>query len=324
VPELTFREALRTTLREELAADEKVVLMGEDIGAYGGSYAVTKGFLDEFGPERIRDMPISESVIVGCGIGAAIGGLRPVVELMTVNFSLLAFDQIINNAAKIHYMSGGQISVPMVIRMASGAGSQLGSQHSHSLEGWFAHIPGIKVVVPFTPRDARGLLRTALRDPNPVIFIEHTALYSRKGEVPEGEFSIPFGQAEVVREGDDVTLIGYSGSVHQANGAADLLTADEIEAEVLNLRTLRPLDVDAIVGSVRKTHRAVVVEDDWKFGGFGGEIAAILMEQAFDDLDAPVARVAGADVPMPYAKELERAALPQPEQIAAAARGLMP
>jgi pyruvate dehydrogenase E1 component beta subunit len=324
VPELTFREALRATLREELAADEKVVLMGEDIGAYGGSYAVTKGFLDEFGPERIRDMPISESVIVGCGIGAAIGGLRPVVELMTVNFSLLAFDQIINNAAKIHYMSGGQISVPMVIRMASGAGSQLGSQHSHSLEGWFAHIPGIKVVVPFTPRDARGLLRTALRDPNPVIFIEHTALYSRKGEVPEGEFSIPFGQAEVVREGDDVTLIGYSGSVHQANGAADLLTADEIEAEVLNLRTLRPLDVDAIVGSVRKTHRAVVVEDDWKFGGFGGEIAAILMEQAFDDLDAPVARVAGADVPMPYAKELERAALPQPEQIAAAARGLMP
>jgi pyruvate/2-oxoglutarate/acetoin dehydrogenase E1 component len=323
VAETTFREALRQALREELLADEHVVLMGEDIGAYGGSYAVTKGFLEEFGPERIRDMPISESVIVGCGIGAAMAGLRPVVELMTVNFSLLAFDQILNNAAKLHYMSGGQINVPLVIRMASGAGMQLGSQHSQSLESWFAHVPGLKVAVPYTPRDARGLLRTALRDPNPVIFIEHTALYSRKGDVPDGDEPIPFGHAEVFRAGKDVTLIGYSGSVYQANGAADLLAADGIEAEVLNLRTLRPLDVETIVASVRKTHRAVVIEDDWKFGGFAGEVAAIIMEQAFDDLDAPVARVCGADVPTPYARELERAALPQPQQIAAAARGLM-
>ena len=322
MPEQTFREALRQTMREELLADERVILMGEDIGAYGGSYAVTKGFLDEFGPDRIRDTPISESVVVGCGIGAAMGGLRPMVELMTINFSLLAFDQIVNNASKLSYMSGGQIHVPMVIRMASGAGSQLGSQHSHSLEGWYAHIPGLRVAVPFTPRDARGLLKTAFQEPNPVIFIEHTALYSRKGEVPDEDFEIPFGQAEVYREGTDVTLIGYSGSVYQANGAADLLAEQGHQAEVLNLRTLRPLDVEAIVASVRKTHRAVVIEDDWKFGGFAGEIAATIMEEAFDELDAPVARVCGADVPMPYAKELEQAALPNERQIAEAALGL--
>ena len=321
--EIAFREALRLTLREELLADDRVILMGEDIGAYGGSYAVTKGFQQEFGPERIIDTPISEEVIVGCGIGAAMGGLRPMVELMTINFSLLAFDQIVNNAAKICYMSGGQFHVPMVIRMASGAGSQLSSQHSQSLEGWYAHIPGISVVVPYTPYDARGLLKTAFQDPNPVIFIEHTALYSRKGEVPDGEYTIPFGQAEVHRAGTDVTLIGYSGSVYQALQAADLLASDNISAEVINLRTLRPLDVDTIVSSVRKTRRAVVIEDDWKFGGFAGEIAAIIMEQAFDDLDAPVARVAGADVPIPYAKELEQLALPQPQQIAAAAKGLI-
>ncbi|MGB2695573.1 MAG: alpha-ketoacid dehydrogenase subunit beta [Dehalococcoidia bacterium] len=323
MPEMTFREALRQTLQEELSADERVILMGEDIGAYGGSYAVTKGFLEEFGEERIRDTPISESVIVGCGIGAAMGGLRPIVELMTINFSLLAFDQIVNNAAKISYMSNGQLHVPMVIRMASGAGSQLGSQHSHSLEGWYAHIPGLKVAVPYTPADARGLLLTACQSPDPVIFIEHTALYSRKGEVPDDEVAIPFGQAEVYRAGNDVTLIGYSGSVYQASGAADLLAEQDVEAEVLSLRTLRPLDVEAIVASVRKTHRAVVVEDDWKFGGFAGEIAAIIMEQAFDELDAPVARVCGADVPMPYAKQLEQAALPSERQIADAALALM-
>ncbi len=322
MPEIAFREALRMTLREELLADERVVLMGEDIGGYGGSYAVTKGFQQEFGPERVIDTPISEEVIVGCGIGAAMGGLRPMVELMTINFSLLAFDQIVNNAAKICYMSAGQFHVPLVIRMASGAGSQLGSQHSHSLEGWYAHIPGLKVVVPYTPYDARGLLKTAFRDANPVIFIEHTALYSRKGEVPDGDYAVPFGQAEVLRKGDDVTLIGYSGSVYQATLAADLLAQDNISAEVLNLRTLRPLDVDTIIASVRKTRRAVVIEDDWRFGGFAGEIAAIIMEQAFDDLDAPVARVCGADTPIPYAKELEQAALPQPQQIAGAARAL--
>jgi pyruvate dehydrogenase E1 component beta subunit len=323
VPEITFREALRRTLHEELSADERVILMGEDIGAYGGSYAVTKGFLEEFGPERVRDTPISEAVVVGAGIGAAMSGLRPMVELMTINFSLLAIDQIINNASKLYYMSGGQINVPMVIRMASGAGSQLGGQHSHSLEGWYAHVPGLKVAVPYTPYDARGLLKTAFREPNPVIFIEHTALYGRKGEVPDGEFAIPFGQAEVSREGNDVTLIGYSGSVYQCLGGAKLLAGDGVDAEVLNLRTLRPLDVDTIVRSVAKTHRAVVVEDDWKFGGFAGEIAALIMENAFDELDAPVARVCGADVPMPYAKELERAALPSEQQIADAARRLI-
>ena len=323
MPETTFREALRQTLREELLADERVILMGEDIGAYGGSYAVTKGFLDEFGPDRIRDTPISESVIVGCGIGAAMGGLRPIVELMTINFSLLAFDQIVNNAAKICYMSGGQIHVPLVIRMASGAGSQLASQHSQSLEGWYAHIPGLKVAVPYTPHDARALLKTACRDPNPVIFIEHTALYSRKGEVPDEDYDIPFGKAEVYREGNDVTIIGYSGSVYQANGAADLLAEQGCQAEVINLRTLRPLDIDTILASVRKTHRAVVVEDDWKFGGFAGEIAALIMEGAFDELDAPVARVCGVDVPIPYAKELEQAALPSERQIVDAALAMM-
>jgi len=322
VAEVAYREALRMTLREELEADEKVVLMGEDIGAYGGSYSVTKGLLEEFGPDRVMDTPISESVVVGCGIGAAMGGLRPMVELMTINFSLLAFDQIVNNAAKISYMSGGQLNVPMVIRMASGAGSQLSSQHSHSLEGWYAHIPGLKVAVPYTPRDARGLLKTAFKEPNPVIFIEHTALYGRKGEVPDNEYSIPFGEAEIIREGADVTLIGYSGSVYQALGAADILEGNGRSAEVLNLRTLRPLDVEAIIGSVRKTHRAVVVEDDWKFGGFAGEISAIIMEQAFDELDGPVQRVCGADVPMPYAKQLEQAALPSPQQIAETALGL--
>jgi pyruvate dehydrogenase E1 component beta subunit len=323
VPELTFREALRLTLHEEMAADERVVFMGEDIGAYGGSYSVTKGFLEEFGPERVRDTPISEAVIVGCGIGAAMGGLRPMVELMTINFSLLAFDQIVNNAAKISYMSGGQLHCPMIIRMASGAGSQLSSQHSHSLEGWYAHIPGLRVVVPYTPHDARGLLKSAFHDPNPVIFIEHTALYGRKGEVPDGEFAIPLGQAEVHREGKDVTLIGYSGSVHQCVQAADALDGDGISAEVINLRTLNPLDVETIVASVKKTHRCVVVEDDWKFGGFAGEISATIMEHAFDELDAPVARVCGADTPIPYAKELEQAALPQPAQIVAAAKGLL-
>ncbi len=320
--EMTFRGALRLTLQEELRADENVILMGEDIGAYGGSYSVTKGLFDEFGPERIMDTPISESVIVGAGIGAAMGGLRPIVELMTINFSLLALDQIVNNAAKLSYMSAGQINVPLVIRMASGAGSQLSSQHSQSLEGWFAHIPGIKVVVPYTPRDARGLLKTALNEQNPVIFIEHTALYARKGEVPDEDYAIPFGQAEVMREGNDVTLIGYSGSVYQTLSAAEILAEAGHQAEVINLRTLRPLDVDTIISSVTKTHRAVVVEDDWKFGGFAGEIAAIIMEEAFDELDGPVARVCGADVPMPYAKALEQAALPNPQQVADAALGL--
>jgi pyruvate dehydrogenase E1 component beta subunit len=272
---------------------------------------VTKGFLDEFGEKRVKDTPIAESVVVGAGIGAAMAGLKPMVELMTINFSLLAIDQIVNNASKLYYMSNGQINVPMVIRMAGGAGSQLGAQHSHSLESWYAHVPGIKVVVPATPYDAKGLLMTAFDDHNPVVFIEHTALYASKGEVPEEPYRLPFGRAELMREGGNLTLIGYSGSVHQAYRAANTLADDGIEADVLNLRTLRPLDVDGILASVRKTHRAIVVEDDWKFGGFAGEIAAIIQEQAFDDLDAPVMRCSGSDVPMPYAGALEQAALPQ-------------
>jgi pyruvate dehydrogenase E1 component beta subunit len=323
MPEITYREAIRQALRYQLQNDERVFLMGEDLGAYGGSYAVTKGFLDEFGEKRVKDTPIAESVVVGAGIGAAMAGLKPMVELMTINFSLLAIDQIVNNASKLHYMSNGQVSVPIVIRMAGGAGSQLGAQHSQSFEGWYAHIPGIKVVTPSTPHDAKGLLMTAFDDENPVIFIEHTALYASKGEVPEEAYRTPFGQAELMREGGDVTLIGYSGSVHQAYRAAERLAGEGIEADVLNLRTLRPLDVDGIIGSVRKTHRAVIVEDDWKFGGFGGEIVAIIQEQAFDDLDAPVLRCSGADIPMPYAGALEQAALPQEDGIIALVREIV-
>jgi pyruvate dehydrogenase E1 component beta subunit len=321
---MTIRDALREALREELLADERVFLMGEDIGAYGGSYAVTKGFLEEFGPERIRDTPISELVIVGAGIGAAMAGLRPMVELMTINFSLLAFDQISNNASKLHYMSAGQIKVPLVIRMASGAGSQLGAQHSHSLEGWYAHVPGLKVVCPSNPRDAKGLLKTAFRDDNPVIFIEHTAIYSLKGEVPEGEYFVPFGQANVVRPGRDVTIVGYSGSVHQGLRAASMLAEqDEVEAEVIDLRTLRPLDLETVLASVRRTNHAVIVEDDWRFGGFAGEVVSLIQEHAFDALDAPIARVCGADVPMPYSRALEMAALPSEQQIVDAVRRML-
>ena len=245
------------------------------------------------------------------------------VELMTINFSLLAIDQIVNNASKLHYMSNGQITVPLVLRMAGGAGSQLGAQHSHSLEGWYAHVPGLKVVVPATPYDAKGLLMTAFDDESPVVFIEHTALYASKGEVPDGPYRLPFGRAEIMREGKDVTLIGYSGSVHQAYRAAQQLAEEGIEAEVLNLRTLRPLDIDGIVTSVRKTNRAIVIEDDWKFGGFGGEVVSIIQEEAFDYLDAPILRCSGSDVPMPYAHDLEQAALPQEADIVALAIDLL-
>jgi pyruvate dehydrogenase E1 component beta subunit len=323
MPEIALREALRQTLREEMQRDERVIIMGEDIGAYGGSYGVTRGLQEEFGEERVRDTPISESVVVGCGIGAAVGGLRPIVELMTINFSFLAFDQMINNASKLFYMSGGQINVPLVIRMASGGGAQLSAQHSHDLAGWYAHVPGLKVVAPSTPHDARGLLKTALREENPVIFIEHTALYGLKGEVPEEEYFIPFGRAQVYRPGDDITIIGYSGSVHQASRAADMLAERGMEAEVINLRTLRPLDVDTVIESAKKTGRIIVVEDDWRFGGFAGEIAALVQEHAFDYLDAPVARVCGADVPMPYAKPLETAALPSEDEIVRAALAML-
>jgi pyruvate dehydrogenase E1 component beta subunit len=304
--------------------DERIFLMGEDIGLYGGSYAVTKGLLEEFGEKRVRDTPIAESAIVGIGIGAAMGGMHPMVEIMTINFSFLALDQIVNNAAKLLHMSNGQINVPLVIRMASGGGSQLAATHSHSLEGLYAHFPGLKVVCPATPADAKGLLKRAFRDQNTVIFIEHTANYGLRGEVPDDpDFLVEFGVANIVREGTDVTIVGYSGSVHQAIRAAELLEQqEEISAEVIDLRTLRPLDIETVVASVKKTNRAVIVEDAWRFGGFGGELAAQIMERAFDWLDAPVARVACKDVPLPYNRNLEFHALPSEEDVVEAVLGM--
>ena len=315
--ELRMRDALKEALREEMLRNERVFLMGEDIGAYGGAYGVTKDLLAEFGAERVRDTPISESGIVGAGVGAAMMGFHPMVEIMTINFSLVALDQIVNNASKLYYMTGGQMNIPMVLRMASGGGSQLGATHSHSFEGMYAHFPGLKVVCPAIPADAKGLLKRAFRDENPVIFIEHTALYSLKGEVSDDPNEvIDFGTARISREGSDVTIIGYSGSVHQATRAAQMLADQEgLSAEVIDLRTLRPLDMETIVASVKKTNRAVIVEDDWQFGGFGGELAAQIMERAFDWLDAPVARVSGSDVPMPYNRNLEFAALPSEEDV---------
>jgi pyruvate dehydrogenase E1 component beta subunit len=322
---MRYRDALREALREEMLRDERVFLMGEDIGLYGGSYAVTKGLLEEFGPDRVLDTPIAESGIVGAGIGAAMAGLRPMVELMTINFSFLALDQIVNSAAKLHYMSNGQITVPLVIRMASGGGSQLAATHSHSLEGLYAHFPGLKVVCPSNPADAKGLLKRAFRDDNTVIFIEHTALYGMRGEVPEDpEYMVDFGKANILREGSDVTIVGYSGSVWQASRAATMLQdQDGIRAEVIDLRTIRPLDIDTVVASVKKTNRAVIVEDAWKFGGFAAELSAQIMERAFDWLDAPVARVAGKDVPLPYNRNLEFAALPSEEDVVEAVLAML-
>lgn len=322
--EMRLRDALREALREEMIRDDRVFLMGEDIGAYGGSYSVTKGLLEEFGAERVLDTPIAESGIVGAAIGAAMAGLHPMVELMTINFSFLALDQIVNNAAKLHYMSNGQIKVPLVIRMASGGGSQLGATHSHSLEGLYAHFPGLKVVCPSTPSDAKGLLKRAFRDDSTVVFIEHTANYSIKGEVPDDtDYLVEFGQANILREGDDVTLIGYAGSVHQALRAATMLEQEEISAEVIDLRTLRPLDLETLLTSVKKTNRAVIVEDDWKFGGFAGELSSQIMEHAFDWLDAPVARVSCKDVPLPYNRNLEFAALPSEEDVVEAVLAML-
>jgi pyruvate dehydrogenase E1 component beta subunit len=323
MPEIAIRDALREAIREEMQQNDKVFVMGEDVGAYGGSYGVTKGLLEEFGSSRIIDTPISELGFVGAGIGAAMAGMKPVVEIMTINFSFLALDQIINSASKIHYMSGGQIKVPVIVRMASGGGLNLGAQHSHSFEGWFAHIPGIKVVCPSNPYDAKGLLRAAFLDNNPVIFIEYTAHYGMRGEVPEGDYVVPFGQAKLVREGKDVTIIGYSGSVLLAEKAAAILAEEDgIEAEVIDLRTLRPLDMETVLASVKKTNRAVVVESAFRFGGFAGEIATQIQEEAFDYLDAPIGRVGGVEVPMPYTTVLERAAMPDEHQVVEAVRAL--
>ncbi|GAB2726071.1 alpha-ketoacid dehydrogenase subunit beta [Nocardioides pakistanensis] len=318
--ETTYREAMREAMRDAMRRDERVFLMGEDVGAYGGCFAVSLGLLEEFGPERIRDTPLSESAFVGAGIGAAIGGMRPIVEIMTVNFSLLALDQILNNAATLLHMSGGQVAVPLVIRMTTGAGRQLAAQHSHSLEGWYTHIPGIKVLAPATIEDARGMLWTALQDPDPVLLFEHGSLYNMTGTLAEDAGPVDIQRAAVRRQGRDLTLVSYGGSLPKTLEAAEQLAADGIEAEVLDLRTLRPLDDATIMASVRRTHRLVVVDEGWRSGSLSAEVSARVTEQCFYDLDSPVERVCSAEVPMPYAKHLEDAALPQPATILAAAR----
>jgi pyruvate/2-oxoglutarate/acetoin dehydrogenase E1 component len=320
---LTYREAVREAICDALNGDPRTFLMGEDVGAYGGCYAVSKGLLDEFGEERIRDTPLSESAFVGAGIGAALGGMRPIVEIMTVNFSLLALDQIVNNAATILHMSGGQFPVPVVIRMATGSGRQLAAQHSHSLEGWYAHIPGIKVLAPGTVEDARYMLAAALDDPNPVLIFEHVMLYNREGPLSPDVTAVDIDTARIRRPGRDVTLIAYGGTLFKALEAADTLAGDGIEAEVIDLRTLRPLDTDTIIGSVARTHRVVVVDEGWRSGGLSAEISARIMERSFYDLDAPVARVCGAEVPIPYPKHLEDASVPQTADIVAAAAALV-
>jgi pyruvate/2-oxoglutarate/acetoin dehydrogenase E1 component len=320
VVETTYREAVRAAIREALLRDERVFVMGEDVGRYGGCYAVTKGLLAEFGPERIRDTPLSEAAFVGAGIGAALGGMRPIVEVMTVNFSLLALDQIVNNAATIRHMSGGQFAVPVVIRMATGAGRQLAAQHSHTLEGWYAHVPGLKVVAPATIEDAGGMLSAALADPNPVIIFEHVLLYALSGKLAAVPKQISLTGAAVRREGKDITLITYGGSLPKTLAAADALGSEGISAEVIDLRCLRPLDTETIVRSVSRTRRAVVIDEGWRSGSFAAEIAARLMEEAFWELDAPVGRVCSAEVPIPYPRHLEEAALPQAAKIVSAAR----
>ena len=320
MPTMRYREALNQALREEMEADENVFLMGEDIGVFQGAFKVTQGLLEEFGEKRVRDTPISENTIVGAGVGAAMVGLRPVVEIMTVNFSLLALDQIINCAASIRYMFGGQVKVPMVIRMPGGAGHQLGPTHSHNFEALYLHVPGLLVAVPSTAADAKGLLKAAIRDDNPVVFIEHETLYGRRGEVPENGEPIRFGEAAIRREGDDVTIVGISRMAETALKAAETLASEhEIEAEVIDPRTLRPLDLDTILESVRKTNRAIIAEEGWPHGGVGANLAALIQEQAFDYLDAPVGRVTGADVPMPYSKPLEQASFPHEEHVVRAA-----
>ena len=317
---LTYRDAVKAAIREALQRDERVFLMGEDVGRYGGCYAVSKGLLDEFGPERIRDTPLSEAGFVGAGIGAALGGMRPIVEVMTVNFSMLCLDQILNSAATIRHMSGGQFSIPLVIRMATGAGRQLAAQHSHSLENWYAHIPGIRVLAPATLEDARGMLATALADPDPVLIFENVMLYNMSGEIAVDAGAVDIDKAAIRRAGRDVSLITYGGSLWKTLKAAEELAEIGIETEVVDLRTLRPLDDATIMDSVRKTRRAVIVDEGWTTGSLAGEIAARIIEQCFWSLDAPIGRVCTAEVPIPYPKHLEDAALPQAPRIVTAAR----
>jgi pyruvate dehydrogenase E1 component beta subunit len=319
----TYREALREAMREALQRDERVFLMGEDVGRYGGCFAVSLGLLEEFGPDRVRDTPLSEAAFVGAGIGAALGGMRPIVEIMTVNFSLLALDQIMNNAATYLHMSGGQLNVPLVIRMTTGGGRQLAAQHSHSLEGWYAHIPGIRILTPATLEDARGMLWTALEDPDPVLIFEHGGLYNVEGQLDADAGPVDIDHAAVRRPGADVSLITYGGTLATALRAADDLAELGIDAEVLDLRTLRPLDDEAIMASVTHTHRAVIIDEGWRSGSISAEITTRIVEQAFYELDAPVARVCSAEVPMPYARQLEQAALPQPAGVVAAVQRLL-
>jgi pyruvate dehydrogenase E1 component beta subunit len=322
---LTYRDALRQALIEEMDRDENVFLMGEDIGRYQGTFRVTANLYERYGPRRVVDTPISEPGIVGIALGAAVRGLRPVVEMMTMSFSILAMDQIVNHVAKIRYMSGGQFSVPLVIRGPGGAANQLSAQHSHSLEGWYAHVPGLKVVAPSTPADAYGMLKTAIRDDNPVIFTENPGLYGIKGEVPEGgEHLVPFGKAEVRREGKDISLVAYSRMVLVCLEAAETLEKEDgVSVEVVDVRSLVPFDNLTVFASVRKTHRALVVYEDWRFGGFGAEIAAKIQENCFDDLDAPVGRIGGLNVPMPYARNLELLCIPNKEDVVRKARELL-
>ncbi len=319
---LTYREAIRVGLEEALAANPETVVMGEDVGAYGGSYAVTKGFMEKYGEERIIDTPISESGFVGAGIGAAIAGMRPIVEIMTINFSLLAMDQIINIGAKARYMSGGQITVPIVIRTVSGGGTMLAATHSQSLESWYARVPGLKVVTPSNAADALGLLRSATADPNPVMYIEHSLLYGSRGDVPDEHYTVPIGSARVARTGADVSIIAYLRMVPIALQAAEMLEMDGIDAEVIDLRSLLPLDSQTFIDSVHKTNRAVVVEETWEFGGFAGEVIAQINEKAFDSLDGPVLRVGGPNVPTPYSRPLELLTIPTPEMVADKVRSL--
>lgn len=320
---ISYREALNQAMREEMQRDDRVFLIGEEVGYYQGAFKVSKGFVEEFGTERVRDTPITEAGFTGLAIGAAMAGLRPIVELMTFNFGILALDQIVNNAAKIRYMSGGQISVPMVIRGPGSAAHQLAAQHSQSLEAWFCHVPGLKVIAPATPHDAKGLLKAAIRDDNPVIFIEAQLLYGTKGEVQEGEYTLPIGKAEIKREGKDVTIVAYSKMLLLALEAASDLEKEGIDAEVVDLRTLKPLDVDTLVQSVKKTGRLVIVEEGWRFAGLGAQIADSVYSTAFDALDGPIVRVTGEEVPMPYSRPLEDLAIPDRARIVQAVKQVL-
>jgi pyruvate dehydrogenase E1 component beta subunit len=319
---MSYREALNQAMREEMRRDDRIFLIGEEVGYYQGAFKVSKGFVEEFGPQRVVDTPITEAGFTGLAIGAAMAGLQPIVELMTMNFGIVALDQIVNNAAKIRYMSGGQLAVPLVIRGPGSAAHQLGAQHSQSLESWFCHVPGLKVVAPATPQDAKGLLKSAIRDGNPIIFIEAQLLYATKGEVTEGDYTIPLGAAEVKRPGQDVTIVAYSKMLLVALEAAEQLSREEIDVEIVDPRTLSPLDLSTIVDSVRKTGRLVIVEEGWCFCGLGAQIAESVYTAAFDSLDAPIVRVTGEDVPMPYSRPLEDAAIPDAARVVAAVRSI--